>query len=68
MSKCLAARFANYLIPWDKFDFGPRLGLAYQLNNKPVLRAGYGIYYGGGEENSGRQPERRGRHSLQRFR
>jgi hypothetical protein len=48
---------SNYLIPWDKFDFGPRLGLAYQLNTKTVLRAGYGIYYGG-EENQGGNPNR----------
>jgi hypothetical protein len=26
--------------------FAPRLGLAYQLNSKLVLRAGYGIFYG----------------------
>ena len=48
---------SNYLIPWDKFDFGPRLGLAYQLNPKTVIRAGYGIFYGG-EENQGGNPNR----------
>ena len=47
----------NYLIPWDKWDFGPRIGLAYQLNNKTVIRAGYGIFYGG-EENQGGNPNR----------
>ncbi|MBZ5563210.1 MAG: TonB-dependent receptor [Acidobacteriia bacterium] len=26
-------------------DFGPRVGLAYQLNDKTVLRAAYGIFY-----------------------
>ena len=26
-------------------DFGPRLGLAYQMRNKLVLRAGYGLFY-----------------------
>jgi hypothetical protein len=26
-------------------NFSPRLGLAYQLNNKTVVRSGYGIYY-----------------------
>lgn len=31
-------------------DFAPRLGLAYQITNKLVFRAGYGIFYGG-EEN-----------------
>jgi len=48
---------SNYLVPWDKFDFGPRIGLAYQLNSKTVLRAGYGIFYGG-EENQGGSPNR----------
>lgn len=48
---------SNYLIPWDKMDFGPRLGVAYQLNSKMVLRMGYGIFYGG-EENQGGSPNR----------
>ena len=30
-----------------KFAFGPRLGLAYQINGKTVLRAGFGIAYTG---------------------
>ena len=39
--------------------FGPRVGLAYQLNSRTVMRAGYGIYYqelkepGWGEGNEG---------------
>jgi hypothetical protein len=45
------------LVPWDKLDFGPRLGLAYRLNDKTVLRAGYGVFYGG-EENQGGSPNR----------
>ncbi len=48
---------SKYLIPWDKTSFGPRIGLAYQLNEKTVVRAGYGIYYGG-EENQGGSPNR----------
>lgn len=28
-------------------NFMPRFGLAYELNRKTVLRAGYGMYYGG---------------------
>ena len=49
---------SNYLVPWDKaFDFGPRIGLAYSLNNKTVIRAGYGIFYSG-EENQGGSPNR----------
>jgi len=48
---------SNYLIPWDKKDFGPRVGLAYRFANKTVLRLGYGIFYGG-EENQGGSPNR----------
>jgi hypothetical protein len=29
----------------DRNDIGPRAGMAYQLNDKTVLRAGYGLYY-----------------------
>jgi hypothetical protein len=28
-----------------KFNFGPRLGIAYRLNNKTVTRAGYGLIW-----------------------
>ena len=38
------------LISPDVTDFAPRLGLAFKFNEKTVLRAGYGIFYGG-EEN-----------------
>jgi hypothetical protein len=31
------------------YAFGPRLGVAYQLNPKTVLRAGWGITYSGGD-------------------
>jgi hypothetical protein len=48
---------SNYLTPWDKTDFGPRIGIAYKLMNKTVLRIGYGIFYGG-EENQGGSPNR----------
>lgn len=47
----------KYLIPWDKTDFAPRIGLAYALREKTVVRAGYGIFYGG-EENQGGNPNR----------
>ncbi len=36
-------------------DWGPRLGMAYALNNKTVLRAAYGIYYAHGGGTSGGQ-------------
>jgi hypothetical protein len=37
------------LIPPDLNNFAPRVGMAYQVTNKLVLRAGYGIFYGGDE-------------------
>ncbi len=39
------AGFPSGLTPSVNDDFGPRIGAAYQLNNKTVLRGGYGIYY-----------------------
>ncbi|HMJ61260.1 MAG TPA: hypothetical protein VK493_05825, partial [Bryobacteraceae bacterium] len=47
----------QYLVPWDKVDFGPRVGFAYAFHQKTVLRGAYGIYYGG-EENQGGNPNR----------
>jgi hypothetical protein len=46
----------KYLIPWDWWDFGPRIGIAYSWR-KTVFRLGYGIFYGG-EENQGGNPNR----------
>jgi hypothetical protein len=48
---------SNYMIPWDKYDFGPRLGIAYRVTPKTVIRIGYGMFYGG-EENQGGSPNR----------
>jgi hypothetical protein len=48
---------SSYLIDWDKFNFGPRIGIAYNVLDKTVIRAGYGIFYGG-EENQGGYPNR----------
>jgi hypothetical protein len=45
------------LIASDKWDFGPRFGLAYRWREKTVIRLGYGIFYGG-EENQGGNPNR----------
>jgi hypothetical protein len=45
------------LTPWDKFDIGPRFGLAYNFADRTVIRLGYGIFYGG-EENQGGSPNR----------
>ncbi|MCC7176256.1 MAG: TonB-dependent receptor [Bryobacterales bacterium] len=47
----------KYLIPWDHTSIGPRIGLAYSLTDKTVIRAGFGIFYGG-EENEGAGPNR----------
>jgi hypothetical protein len=35
----------KYLIPWDKTNFAPRIGLAYQINDKTVFRMGGGVFY-----------------------
>lgn len=37
----------------QKKNFGPRFGFAYQVNNKLVVRGGYGIYYSGFENRGG---------------
>jgi hypothetical protein len=37
------------LIPPDLNNFAPRVGLAYKVSQKSVVRAGYGIFYGGSE-------------------
>lgn len=36
---------ARSLINPDKNDFAPRLGFAYQLTNRIVMRGGYGVFY-----------------------
>jgi Carboxypeptidase regulatory-like domain len=33
------------LVRTDKQDFGPRVGAAYSITNKTVLRGGFGLYY-----------------------
>jgi Carboxypeptidase regulatory-like domain len=33
------------LVRTDKQDFGPRVGAAFRLNEKSVLRGGFGLYY-----------------------
>ncbi len=33
------------VVPQTRLNFAPRFGIAYTLNNKTVLRAGYGLFY-----------------------
>jgi len=47
----------QYLIPWDKYDIGPRIGIAWNIREKTVIRAAFGIFYGG-EEQQGGNPNR----------
>jgi hypothetical protein len=37
--------FPSHLVPADNNNFGPRIGAAYRLSDKLVLRAGYGEYF-----------------------
>ena len=55
--KVARGQVGPYLIPWDKTDVGPRIGFAYNIFPKTVIRAAYGIFYGG-EENQGGNPNR----------
>ena len=55
--KVSRGQVSKYLIPWDKTNIAPRIGFAYSLTSKMVVRAGYGIFYGG-EENQGGNPNR----------
>ncbi|MFB3902135.1 MAG: carboxypeptidase regulatory-like domain-containing protein [Acidobacteriota bacterium] len=40
------SRFDRALVRTDANNFGPRIGFAYQVSRKLVIRSGYGIYYG----------------------
>jgi hypothetical protein len=40
---------SNSLVDPNYANFAPRIGLAYKISNPLVLRAGYGIFYGGQE-------------------
>ena len=39
------AGFPGGLLPADNNNFAPRLGVAFRLTDKTILRGGYGIYY-----------------------
>src|SRR5258705_6827805 len=38
-------RFGNTVSRWNKLDFAPRLGIAYGITPKTVIRTAAGIYY-----------------------
>nr|HQU86277.1 TonB-dependent receptor [Pyrinomonadaceae bacterium] len=42
----LAAGFDTSFQPNDKNNFAPRFGLSYAIDEKSVIRGGYGIFYG----------------------
>jgi outer membrane receptor protein involved in Fe transport len=42
----LAAGIDTSSLPTDKNNIAPRLGLAWNVNSKTVVRAGYGLFYG----------------------
>jgi hypothetical protein len=37
--------FPSHLVPADNNNFGPRIGVAYRLSDRFVIRAGYGEYF-----------------------
>ncbi len=47
---------ANNFYDPDYNNFSPRLSAAYQLNNKTVLRSGFGLFYGPGQFEDRIQP------------
>lgn len=42
----LAAGFDTGFQPKDKNNFAPRFGVSYAIDEKTVIRGGYGLYYG----------------------
>src|SRR5882672_9703113 len=48
-SVVISATGSKSLVATDRNNFAPRIGLAFQVDDKTVLRAGYGIFYGGQE-------------------
>ena len=42
-------------IPYDLNNFGPRLGFAYTVNEKTVIRGGYGLFYAQASTDEGHQ-------------
>lgn len=42
----VAAGFDTSFQPSDKNNFAPRFGMSYAINDRTVIRGGYGMYYG----------------------
>jgi Carboxypeptidase regulatory-like domain/TonB dependent receptor len=45
----VSATGSKGLVNTDGNNFAPRIGMAFQINPKTVLRSGYGVFYGGQE-------------------
>jgi hypothetical protein len=45
--------FSRAIVPGDHTNIAPRLGFAYQLSRKVVVRGGYGIFYSARAQNQG---------------
>jgi hypothetical protein len=45
----LSATASRGLVPVDTNNFAPRIGFAYRVRDRLVLRGGYGVFYGGAE-------------------
>ena len=43
--------YSRAIVAGDHNNFGPRIGMAWQLNKKLVLRGGYGLFYGERDQN-----------------
>ena len=44
-------------IPYDLNNFGPRFGFAYTIDDKTVIRGGYGLFYAQASTDEGHQTE-----------
>jgi Carboxypeptidase regulatory-like domain len=45
----ISVKYSNnhYLLNYPIINWGPRFGISYQLDHQSVIRAGYGLFYGG---------------------
>jgi hypothetical protein len=52
----ISATASRGLVPVDADNFAPRIGFAYRLTNRVVLRSSYGIFYAGYESGAWSNP------------